>query len=95
MSPISDFMKVLIIGSGGREHALAWKAAQSPNVSEVFVASVQQAAETLGMSPAFVGFVVVSLVGAAAEMTTAFSAAASIARASGCTRKRLPAARSK
>lgn len=45
-------------------------------VSEVFVASVQQAAEALGMSPAFVGFVVVSLVGAAAEMTTAFSAAA-------------------
>jgi phosphoribosylamine--glycine ligase len=31
-------MKVLIIGSGGREHALAWKAAQSPRVSEVFVA---------------------------------------------------------
>jgi phosphoribosylamine--glycine ligase len=31
-------MKVLIIGSGGREHALAWKAAQSPKVTEVFVA---------------------------------------------------------
>ena len=31
-------MKVLIIGSGGREHALAWKAAQSDNVSKVFVA---------------------------------------------------------
>lgn len=31
-------MKVLIIGSGGREHALAWKAAQSPDVSEVIVA---------------------------------------------------------
>jgi Ca2+:H+ antiporter len=45
-------------------------------VSEIFVASVQQAAETLGMSPAFVGFVVVALVGAAAEMATAFSAAA-------------------
>jgi Ca2+:H+ antiporter len=45
-------------------------------VSEVFVSSVQQAAETLGMSPAFVGFVIVALVGAAAEMTTAFSAAA-------------------
>jgi Ca2+:H+ antiporter len=44
-------------------------------VSEVFVSSVQSAAETLGMSPAFVGFVVVALVGAAAEMTTAFSAA--------------------
>ena len=31
-------MKVLVIGSGGREHALAWKAAQSPRVETVFVA---------------------------------------------------------
>lgn len=31
-------MKVLVIGNGGREHALAWKAAQSPLVSKVFVA---------------------------------------------------------
>jgi phosphoribosylamine--glycine ligase len=31
-------MKVLIIGSGGREHALAWKVAQSPRVAEVQVA---------------------------------------------------------
>ncbi|MBS6077213.1 MAG: phosphoribosylamine--glycine ligase [Citrobacter freundii] len=31
-------MKVLVIGNGGREHALAWKAAQSPRVSTVFVA---------------------------------------------------------
>ncbi len=31
-------MKVLIIGSGGREHALAWKCAASPRVSEVIVA---------------------------------------------------------
>lgn len=31
-------MKVLIIGSGGREHALAWKAAQSPLTDQVFVA---------------------------------------------------------
>ncbi len=31
-------MKVLIIGGGGREHALAWKIAQSPNVKKVFVA---------------------------------------------------------
>jgi phosphoribosylamine--glycine ligase len=31
-------MKVLIVGSGGREHALAWKCAQSPRVSEVLVA---------------------------------------------------------
>lgn len=31
-------MKVLVIGSGGREHALAWKCAQSPRVTEVLVA---------------------------------------------------------
>jgi phosphoribosylamine--glycine ligase len=31
-------MKVLIIGSGGREHALAWKVAQSPRVTAVYVA---------------------------------------------------------
>jgi len=44
-------------------------------VSEIFVGSVQKAGETLGMSPAFVGFIIVSLVGAAAEMAVAFSAA--------------------
>jgi Ca2+:H+ antiporter len=44
-------------------------------VSEVFVESVQKAAQSLGMTPAFVGFVVVALVGAAAEMTASFSAA--------------------
>jgi Ca2+:H+ antiporter len=44
-------------------------------VSEVFVESVQQAAKTFGMTPAFVGFIVVALVGAAAEMASAFSAA--------------------
>ncbi|MGN6788071.1 MAG: phosphoribosylamine--glycine ligase [Rhodanobacteraceae bacterium] len=31
-------MKILVIGSGGREHALAWKLAQSPRVEEVIVA---------------------------------------------------------
>ncbi len=31
-------MKVLVVGSGGREHALAWKCAQSEKVSEVIVA---------------------------------------------------------
>jgi len=31
-------MKVLVIGGGGREHALAWKLAQSPKVQTVFVA---------------------------------------------------------
>ncbi|MDH3926048.1 MAG: phosphoribosylamine--glycine ligase, partial [Xanthomonadales bacterium] len=31
-------MKVLIVGSGGREHALAWQAAKSSRVEKVFVA---------------------------------------------------------
>jgi Ca2+:H+ antiporter len=44
-------------------------------VSEIFVESVQKAAEAFGMTPAFVGFIIVALVGAAAEMAVAFSAA--------------------
>jgi Ca2+:H+ antiporter len=44
-------------------------------VSEIFVESVQEAAESFGMSQAFVGFVIVALVGGAAEMAVAFSAA--------------------
>jgi Ca2+:H+ antiporter len=44
-------------------------------VSEVFVESVQQATTALGLSPAFVGFIIVALVGGAAEMVSAFSAA--------------------
>ena len=44
-------------------------------VSEIFVESVQEAAVAFGMSQAFVGFVVVALVGGAAEMGSAFSGA--------------------
>ena len=44
-------------------------------VSHIFVESVQQATEALGMTPAFVGFIVVALVGGAAEMASAFSGA--------------------
>jgi Ca2+:H+ antiporter len=44
-------------------------------VSEVFVESVQEAAITFGMTQAFVGFIVVALVGGAAEMASAFSGA--------------------
>ena len=35
---MSDVKKILVVGSGGREHALAWKLAQSPAVGEVLVA---------------------------------------------------------
>lgn len=44
-------------------------------VSEVFVESVQHAAVAFGMTAAFVGFIIVALVGGAAEMVSAFSGA--------------------
>jgi Ca2+:H+ antiporter len=44
-------------------------------ISEIFVGSVEGAAATLGLSDAFVGFIVVALVGGAAEMAAAFSGA--------------------
>ena len=31
-------MKVLVVGGGGREHALVWKIAQSPKVSDIYCA---------------------------------------------------------
>ena len=34
----NDKVKVLIVGSGGREHAIAWKVAQSPRLTQLFVA---------------------------------------------------------
>ena len=59
-------MNVLVIGSGGREHALAWKAAQSSQVEKVFVApgnagtSTEQKLENVNISvgeiPALVSF---------------------------------------
>jgi Ca2+:H+ antiporter len=70
----------------GEEHEAAWPIGVAVGtlagitvlvalVSEVFVGSVQYAATAFGMSPAFIGFIVVALVGAAAEMAAAFSAA--------------------
>ena len=59
-------MKVLIVGGGGREHALAWKAAQSEDVDQVFVApgnagtaleaGVENVAIDAGDIPALVAF---------------------------------------
>ncbi|HEY1872227.1 MAG TPA: calcium/proton exchanger [Chitinophagaceae bacterium] len=45
-------------------------------VSEIFVEAVGEAATSIGLSQAFVGFIIIPLVGAAAEMMTVFSAAA-------------------
>ncbi len=39
-------MKLLVIGSGGREHALAWKLAQSPRITQVYVAPGNGGTET-------------------------------------------------
>ncbi|AUX74114.1 phosphoribosylamine--glycine ligase [Erwinia pyrifoliae] len=50
-------MKILVIGNGGREHALAWKAAQSPLADRVFVApgnagtALEPALQNVAISP--------------------------------------------
>ena len=41
-------MKILLLGSGGREHALAWKIAQSPKVSQLFIAPGNAATMQVG-----------------------------------------------
>jgi phosphoribosylamine---glycine ligase len=45
-------MKILLIGSGGREHALAWKLAQSPKVQTVYVAPGNGGTATASHLPA-------------------------------------------
>ncbi|MDO4841021.1 MAG: phosphoribosylamine--glycine ligase family protein, partial [Desulfovibrionaceae bacterium] len=42
-------MRILVIGSGGREHSLVWKLAQSPKVSEIIVAPGNGGMEMAGV----------------------------------------------
>ncbi|MBI4666462.1 MAG: hypothetical protein HY751_08645 [Nitrospinae bacterium] len=37
----NNSLNILILGSGGREHALAWKIAQSPAVARIYCAPVK------------------------------------------------------
>ncbi|MGB3625568.1 MAG: phosphoribosylamine--glycine ligase [Henriciella sp.] len=48
LKSITPGMKILILGSGGREHALAWKIAQSPLVDEVFSAPGNPGMDKIG-----------------------------------------------
>jgi phosphoribosylamine---glycine ligase len=52
-------MKVLVIGSGGREHALVWKISQSPKVEKIFCApgsaAIGQLAECIAIGPEEIG----------------------------------------
>ena len=56
-------MKILIVGSGGREHAIAWKSAQSPVVSQLFIAPGNAGTASLGQNIAIAAEDVTALVG--------------------------------
>lgn len=45
-------MNILLLGSGGREHALAWKIAQSPKVEKLFIAPGNAGTATVGINVA-------------------------------------------
>ena len=43
-------MKLLLLGSGGREHALAWKIAQSPKIEKLYIAPGNAGTQEVGLS---------------------------------------------
>ncbi len=44
-------MNILLLGSGGREHAIAWKIAQSPKVDKLFIAPGNAMRNSVGRKP--------------------------------------------
>ena len=47
-------MKLLLLGSGGREHALAWKIAQSPKIEKLYIAPGNAGTREVGENEAWV-----------------------------------------
>ena len=45
-------MNILLVGSGGREHAIAWKIAQSPKVDQLFIAPGNAGTASVGTNVA-------------------------------------------
>ena len=45
-------MKLLLLGSGGREHALAWKIAQSPKIEKLYIAPGNAGTSNVGENAA-------------------------------------------
>lgn len=60
-------MRVLVVGSGGREHALAWRLARSPRVTEIFAAPGNSGTASLGTNLAIAETDIDGLVDAAVE----------------------------
>jgi len=49
-NPNKQYMNILLLGAGGREHAMAWKIAQSPKLSTLFIAPGNPGTATVGVN---------------------------------------------
>ena len=65
-------MKVLIVGSGGREHALAWRIKQSPNLTQLWVAGgnagTAELAENIDIRSSDIDNLIIAAVETAADL---------------------------